>query len=496
LREVAELHERVSNYPAASRIWTELSELDPKDTDALAALEREAERGSDYDALIKLLARRAALASSVDEVRRIRLRRATVLEQRLGRADEARAELESLTAATGDHLSVLRVLADLNQRLGTPLRAAPLWLRASAVTADRDEAADLSCRACVAYLLGGDVESARRILDGIQVWSPNERVLTLAAEVERRRQDPLALADALDDLSGISTAEPQSRAEMLVEAAEASLAGKASELGLARAVRAARLAPSLLSAQLLARSLEYRLRGAGSPDDAEATLAELGDSTFVPSTEQAELLAFLRAEALDVHGTAELALTELERAELEWGVRPLIALGLGERLGRMGQLERALGYFDAALGGDLRGLRGRGRVAWHAAEVARTLGDMDRTASYLELAVEDPETRQQAQARIREIFTERVSSPPPVGDQARANPTVRASRRSGPGRARRGAWFNRSRRSALWRRSDCIRSVRRPRLRRSEFRSPFESPRSPRWSSRPRSRRHSPSRSR
>ncbi|HWA77873.1 MAG TPA: hypothetical protein VG937_36310 [Polyangiaceae bacterium] len=423
LREVAELHERVSNYPAASRAWAELSELDPHDADALAALEREAERGSDYDALIKLLSRRASLAGSVDEVRRIRLRRATVLEQRLGRADEARAELEALTVSTGDHLSVLRVLADLNERLGTPLRAAPLWLRASAVTPDRDEAADLSCRACDAYLLGGDVESARRILDGIQVWSPNERVLTLIAEVERRRQDPLALADALDDLSGITTAEPARRAELLVEAAEASLAGNANELGLARAVRAARLSSSSLSAQLLARSLEYRLRGAGSSDDAETTLNELSEPSFAPNPEQAELLAFLRAEALEAQGAAEKALAELDRAEAELGLRPLIALGLGERLGRIGQLERALGYFDAALGGDLRGLRGRGKVAWHAAEVARALGDLDRTASYLETAVEDPETKKEAQARIRELFKERVSSPPLAGDQPPGEPS-------------------------------------------------------------------------
>src|SRR6185503_7509887 len=95
------------------------------------------------------------------DVRRIHLHRAMVLEQRLGRPDEARNELEAVLAATGDNMSVLRVLADLDERLGTPLRAAPLWMRASAVSRDRDEAADLARRACEAYLAGGVVAFAQ-----------------------------------------------------------------------------------------------------------------------------------------------------------------------------------------------------------------------------------------------------------------------------------------------------------------------------------------------
>jgi tetratricopeptide (TPR) repeat protein len=411
LREAAELYERLGNYAMAARSWSELLELDPADVTALAALERQAERSSDYDALVKLLARRAALADGVDEVRRIRLRRATVLEQRLGRADEARAELEALTSSTGDNLSVLRVLADLNERLGAPLRAAPLWLRASAVTPDRDEAADLSCRACDAYLLGGDVESARRVLDSIQIWSPSERVLLLAAEIERRRQDPAALADALDDLASLTQTEPERRAGYLVDAAEASLAAGADELALSRALRAAEHDPKSISAQLLARSLEYRRRGPGSLEDAELVVTELG-SLVSEIPEQAELLAFLMAEALEASGNPQRSLDVLRQCETAHGSRPLVALALAERLGRSGELEPALGYFDAALGGDLRGLRKRGLVAWRAADLAQALRDRERAASYLEVASEDAETHEQANARIRELFTERMSSPP------------------------------------------------------------------------------------
>jgi len=422
----------VGNHASAARVWAEVSRLDPRDATALGALEREAERTTDYDALVGLLARRAALASGNDELRRIRLRRASVLEQRLGRADEARNELESLLSATGDHLSVLRVLADLNARLGVPLRAAPLWMRASAVTPDREEALDLSCRACEAYLAGEDVDSARRVLDGIGVWSQSERVLALAAEIERRRGDPLALADALDELSNASHADSPQRAAWLLEAAEASLSAASPELSLARALRAARLDPRSLAAQLLARSLEYRQRGPGSTDDAEITLSELSLANEPPNAEQAELLAFLRSEALDVLERRAEALAELVQVDLEFPGRPLLSLALGERLSRSGDLLSALPRFDAALGGDLRGLRRRGRVAWHAAEVALALGELDRTESYLQISAEDPETREQANARIREVFSERVSVPAPPDGIDSPRPMLAARRPSQP----------------------------------------------------------------
>ncbi|MEO6601283.1 MAG: hypothetical protein ABIQ16_15505, partial [Polyangiaceae bacterium] len=171
LRQVAILLSDLGDEGNALSRWNEVLELDPKDTGALAALEINVEKNGDYEALAALLARRASLAELADDERRIRLHRATVLEQRLGRAEDARAELEALTAETGDNLSVLRVLADLHVRLGAPLRAAPLWLRASAIAQDRTEAADLSRRACESYLQGGDVDSARRVLEGMGAWA-------------------------------------------------------------------------------------------------------------------------------------------------------------------------------------------------------------------------------------------------------------------------------------------------------------------------------------
>ena len=167
LRELAALYVSLEEEPLALARFTELHELDPDDLEALVALERMAERSGDHETLVRLLDRRATLATRSDDVRRLRLRRATTLEQRLGRSDEAKAELEALLATTGDHLVVLRELADLDERLSEHLTAAPLWLRASALAHDRAEAAELAQRSHQAYLRGGDVEAATRVLEGM-----------------------------------------------------------------------------------------------------------------------------------------------------------------------------------------------------------------------------------------------------------------------------------------------------------------------------------------
>ena len=395
LRQVASMLSDLGDESGALIRWHELLALDPNDLAALAAVEREFEARGDYEALIALLAQRASSTDVVDDMRRIRLHRATVLDQRLGRVDEARAELETLTATTGDNLSVLRVLADLHERLGAPLRAAPLWLRASAIAQDRSEAADLSRRACESYLGGGDVDSARRVLEGMGAWAQSPKLLELAVEVERRRGSPQALAEALDELATASTAPAQQRADWLVEGARAWLAGGKPDSALALATRAARIAPESATAQLLARALEYRSQGSGDAADARVTVAELRRIRTPLTPEQKELCAFLVAEALDVAAGAGTGEVELERASNEMGERPLLALGLAER-----RAERtpgdALRLFDVALGGDLHGLRTRGKVALRAAEVAFVLENADRAHGYLAIAMSEPETRDQA----------------------------------------------------------------------------------------------------
>ncbi|HEY4159967.1 MAG TPA: hypothetical protein VGM29_17770, partial [Polyangiaceae bacterium] len=403
LREVAELFADHGEEAKSLQRWQQVMELEPNDTGALGALERDAERRADYESLVTLLSRRAALASMVDDVRRIRLRRATVLEQRLGRADEARTELEALISATGDNLSVLRVLADLNERLASPARAAPLWLRASAIAQDRAEAADLSRRACEAYLAGDDIESAHRVLEAMGAWAQSPKLLELAVAVARRRQSPAHLAEALTDLATISDAPHEQRAAWLVEASRASLAAGTPDNARELATRAARLAPEAAAPQVLARYLEYLSHGPGDAADARVTTAELRGIRERLETEDAELRAFLIAESLDVALSGDAGRRELERALEDCGERPLIALGLAERLAP-NDVGRALNYFDIALGGDLRGVRKRGQVALAAGKLAVQNGQPERAQGYFAVAAGAPDSREEAQVESRRIL--------------------------------------------------------------------------------------------
>ncbi len=425
LRDLALLLEEQNDEEGALERWAAVLELDADDAQAIAALERKAERQNDFEALVKLLGRRATLASMVDDVRRIRLRRAAVLEQRLGRPDEAAAELEALVTATGDNLSVLRVLSDLHERLGAPLRAAALWLRASAVASERDEAADLSRRACEAYLAGGDIEAARRVLEGMGTWARSERMLELGVEVERRRQNPVALAEALDDLATASARPASERATLLIEAARISVATGDSPTALSQAMRAARLAPEAAEAQLVARYLEYLTRGGpGSEAESRVAAAELGALREDElSVEQTDLRAFLLAEALDRVSGGGAGLRELSRSRAELGDTPLVALGMAERL-EASEPAQALPLYERALAGDLRELRSKSRVALAAAFAAKRVHEVDRALAYLDAALGDAETQDAARALSAELtpLRSRGRSAPPVARTISSKP--------------------------------------------------------------------------
>jgi hypothetical protein len=445
LRDLAPLLEELGDESAAQR-WAELSSLVPNDVEALAALERDAEKRGDYERAAALLARRAALANRVDEVRRVRLRRATLLEERLGRADEARVELEALLSATGDNLGVLRVLADLHERLGAPLRAAPLWMRASAITEDRAEAADLTRRACEAYLAGGDVDAARRVLDGMEAWARSERLLELRVDVEQKSGDPRALAAAIEELTDDSARDPGQNAALLVDAARAhERAGDLAD-ALAAAERAAELEPRRADAQILVRWLEYRVRGPSSREHARLVVAALRAIEQPVSSDEAELRGFLVAEALDRAVGAGAGMRELSKLNSEIGTLPLIALGIAERLAEGGEFAGALPLFDVALAGNLHDVRSRGRLAITAADAARHAGDLQRAQAYVELAAAEPVTRQPALAlqgqlraeqlaleMARERAAERAAEPPePPPRAAEPPPEPREALYPGP----------------------------------------------------------------
>ncbi|WP_437326354.1 hypothetical protein [Sorangium sp. So ce381] len=407
LRELAPLAQELGDRGAAVALYEAIARLDLTDMHAVEIVEQDASDRGDHAAVAALLARRIEVAPLPDTRRALRLRRAALLEQRLGLLDEACAELEALLAASPDDVSALRFLADIHERLGTPLRAAPLWCRLGDLATTTDERAEYSLRACSSYLGGGDVESAKDTLESVARIAPREAVIELRVEIARREGDGHALAAALDQLASASRDAPERRAQLLVEAARATSTLGDDATALERARRAVKLAPESPDAVLEARRIEYRLRGTGTPRDAQAAVEELGRIAPRLRPAHVDLHAFLLAETLDVIQGHGAGMRELTRRHAEVGPSTLVALGMAERLALKRNFSAALPLFDRALGGDLQGMRARGRVALAAAENAQNAGDLEAAARLLEEAAAEPETRTLALRRQLELTAAR-----------------------------------------------------------------------------------------
>ncbi|HEX4477008.1 MAG TPA: hypothetical protein VH142_18085 [Polyangiaceae bacterium] len=416
LRRLAPLALADGDEASAFARYKEILAIDERDVGALSALERDAENRGDWDTVAELLSRRAAAEFGVDPRRLLGLRRAEVLESKLGRPDDARVVLEALLGETGDSLSALVALADLNERASAKLHAAPLWLRAAALSNDRVDAAEFSRRACQAYLDGGDAPSARRVFLDMGEYPRTPDLVTLRVEIERRGENPRALSEALEEMALSSMDPPKARAGLLVEAARAALAAGDTRMALGQAQRAARIANDSSGPQLFARWLEYRERGPGSREEASTSVSELRSLRDPLDARDRDLHAFLLAEALDVANGEGEGLRELARVQVEFGPVPLVSIGMAERLARGQEPDRALPFFDAALDGDTRELRRRGQIALAAARAAERAGRPDRALEYLEIAASAPDTRPEAlgeQIRIRGALG-RLSEAPPL----------------------------------------------------------------------------------
>ncbi|WP_437779676.1 hypothetical protein [Sorangium sp. So ce1097] len=407
LRELAPLAHELGDRGAAVALYEAIARLDPADLHALEVVEQDASDRGDHAAVAALLTRRIEAAPLPDTRRALRLRRAALLEQRLGLLDEACAELEALLEASPDDVSALRFLADIHERLGTPLRAAPLWCQLGDLATTTDERAEYNLRACSSYLAGGDVESARDTLESVARIAPREAVIELRVEIARREGDGHALAAALDQLASASRDAPERRAQLLVEAARATSMLGDDVTALERARRAVKLAPDSPDAVLEARRIEYRLRGTGTPRDAQAAVEELGRIAPRLRPAHVDLHAFLLAETLDVIQGHGAGMRELTRRHAEVGPSTLVALGMAERLALKRNFSAALPLFERALGGDLQGMRARGRVALAAAETAQNAGDLEAAARLLEEAAAEPETRALALRRQLELTAAR-----------------------------------------------------------------------------------------
>ena len=417
LRRLAHAQEESGDLVGMQQTWKRVLEHRPDDEEADRAIEALLAQASDFVRLADHLARRAdRLARTGDQrdtLRVVRLRRAAILEQRLGQVAQACEELERLVAEWPNNESAVRYLADLYERSGRPARAVSLWQRLATLATTDTARGDLMVRAATAARASGDTETAAALAEQASTAPfARQAALTLVVQIARDRQDDTTLARALAALADSWLDEPIRAAEMLIEAAQACARSGDVSGALAHAQRAATVAPTRAGAQLFARGLEYRLRGAGTPAEAGYTIAELGRVEGPLDVDDAALHAFLRAEALDaVHG-GDAGLVELEVASTRWGSHGLIEVGIAERYARAYRWVEALPHFERAVQGQLLGLRGTAAIALAASEVAERAQRADIALAFLEVAAQDLTLRERAQKRIAHVAAQ-------MGDLAR-----------------------------------------------------------------------------
>jgi len=116
-KRLAPFHERCADPVAAEHAWRRVLLLDPNDEDADHAVESIVAASGRFEELAEHLRRRADRLSTQSEkrevLRAVRLRLAAILEQRLGRVDDACEQLGVLLAEWPDNPGALRYLADL-----------------------------------------------------------------------------------------------------------------------------------------------------------------------------------------------------------------------------------------------------------------------------------------------------------------------------------------------------------------------------------------------
>jgi tetratricopeptide (TPR) repeat protein len=434
LKRLARAHERRGDLQTAERTWRRVLALDSEDERVDQAIQSLIVARGNYDELAEHLALRAARLSATPDnrelLRAVRLRRAAILEQRLGRTADACDELELLLREWPDSVVALRYLADLYDRQSDFVRSVPLWRRAAALEDNRMESDELELRAARAARAAGDPvaahEHASRVLarrpssDGMAAALPAQdphldEALALRIDAARALGADAELSDALAAMASKRANEGRKRADLLLESARAALRSGDLPRALDRARRAVEAARDRAAPQLLARGLEYRMRGAGAPDEARATIEELSRIGEPLGQDDAALRAFLLAESLDVVQGGGAGLRELEATRGAIGDHALVALGIAERLAAQGQYDSASDAYRAALAGPLLELRLPAAMALAGADVAIRAGRTGDAAHFLGVA-ERHEDARAAAAALRERLEALPLSVEPAAD--------------------------------------------------------------------------------
>ncbi len=431
LRRLARALEETADLRAVEQTWQRILELQPDDEEADRAIEDIVAREGDHARLAAHLARRADRLARYPEhretLRVVRLRRAAILEQRLGQVQQACEELKRVVAEWPNNESALRYLGDLLEREGDHIAAIPVWRHLASLAADETSRAELIVRAAHAARSANDVARAEELARSVLVRSPGHReALELIVEIARERGDHAALADALAALAGGPGEDPGQRGEWLVEAAQSAARSGDAQSALGHAQRAAEIAPTRAATQLFARGLEYRVRGPGNAEDARRTLAELDRVEDAMTGDDLALSLFLRAEALDVAQGGDAGLVSLQRASGEAAEHPLVQVAIAERLVAKWQFAEALPHYESALAGNLLGLRVPSMVALEAAEAASRAERPEEAIALLQRAADDPAAREPALKKLAHVAAV-------MGDAPRAREALESLLRTGSG---------------------------------------------------------------
>lgn len=435
--------------------------------------EAAARRRGDHAAIAEMLAKKIAVTDNLEQRRIVRLRRAAVLEQRLGRLEEACRELDAILEECGEDPTALRYLADLSERRGYHARGAKLWLRASQRATDVDEKIRDVVRCCEALVADNRLETAKKLLDAARGLPQSPKLLRLRVavarrvgdrpEIERAKRELEALDPTVEGISRrpeASDPPPDSDVDGRFEVRSSLPAESSNDAGIDEAVARitdpettydrptgpfARIArpreratpavrPS--SAPPVSSRSVFRVTGVPPDEDEERTPDQVLDDCHRDYVEhgpggareakrmirrlrsidetivpaQRDLYTFLLVEALDAAQGTGAANHALQQHWETLGGTPLVTMAVADRLVRRGDLKPALQLYRRVLERDLLGIRSHGEVALDAATVAWRIGDQQAIAAYLDLAEDDPSTAELAERR-REQFR---STPPPI----------------------------------------------------------------------------------
>ncbi|MBI5536879.1 MAG: hypothetical protein HY898_29430 [Deltaproteobacteria bacterium] len=414
LAEAATLCEARGDNDGARARWMQVFDQDPWHGDAWAFLERDAVERDDHERLATLLTARVAAAKDDEDYRAAVARRAIVLEEHLGRTEQAIAELEEALAKRGDEEGLLRLLAELIEHKSGAPASARCWSRLARVTDDRATAVAMACKAANFFLAEGLDAQAREAIAALGEVRTAPALEILVA-IERRSGDMKALGQALEALTAHSVEDASRRARWLIQAADASMLYGNGQEAVERAMRAAQMVPEDSSVQLYAILLQYKVEGLGNLTQVRAMGARLDSVADRIGTEDVPMHAFLSAEVAGVLHGGDAALEVLARRHGEVGLKPLIALGMAERLAAAGSVEHALPLFDVAIGAkDLQLVRTTAQVAFAAGRAALRARDLERARAFLAIIEAQPDATEMVvrlRADIERAAAEAVRPP-------------------------------------------------------------------------------------